>query len=66
MKGTKGHKKVHTDGMLDKSVRFEMSSALWAKLSAVADIEGREQGRPKSVSAVMRKMLQAGVEARAK
>ena len=66
MKGTKGHNKVHIDGMLDKSVRFEMSSALWDKLSAVADVEGREQGRPKSVSAVMRKMLQAGVEAKAK
>ena len=66
MKRTKRHIKVHADGMLDKSVRFEMSSALWTKLSAVADVEGREQGRPKSVSAVMRKMLQAGVEGRSK
>ena len=65
MKRTKVHKKVQpTNGTLDKSVRFEMTSALWAKLSAVADVEGREQGRPKSVSAVMRRVLQAYVEAK--
>ena len=66
MKRTKAHRKVHTNGTLDKNVRFGMSKMLWAELEKVAEDEGRKQGRPKSVSAVMRKMLQAGVEARTK
>ena len=67
MKVPKKHKKVQANGTeLDKSVRLEMNIRLWNQLTAVAEDEGRKQGRPKSVSAVMRKMLQAGVEARTK
>ena len=72
MKVRKAHRKHTGDGTkassgaFDKSIRLEMHSTLWAELGKIADAEGKKQGRPKSVSAVMRKMLQAGVEARTK
>ena len=70
MKRTKRDKqtdaKPQANGAMDKNVRFMMAQKLWDELLVVAEAEGREQGRPKSVASVMRKMLQAGVEARAK
>ncbi len=67
MKGTRSHSKVQRNGGLakyDKSVRFEVPHALWDKLSVIANAEGREQGRPKSVSAIMRRVLQNFVDAK--
>jgi len=69
MKRTKQNKRVDVkavNGSMSKNVRFIMTETLWTDLEKVAEAEGREQGRPKSVASVMRKMLQAGVEARAK
>lgn len=64
----KVHKKrkvsAKANGKMDKRAAIVMSHALWDQLSAVAEAEGREQGRPKSVNAVMRKMLQTAVDAR--
>jgi len=66
-KQTKKTKAIATvNGSMSKNVRFIMAETLWTDLEKVAEAEGREQGRPKSVASVMRKMLQAGVEARAK
>jgi len=68
MKRTKRDKRtdVKAVNVRFKNVRFIMTQSLWTDLEKVAEAEGREQGRPKSVASVMRKMLQAGVEARAK
>jgi len=69
MKRTKQNKRTDVkavNGSMDKNVRFIMTQSLWTDLEKVAEAEGREQGRPKSVASVMRKMLQAGVEARTK
>ena len=56
-------KSEKTNGLLRKNVRFFMTDALWTALLKVADTEGRKEGRPKSVAAVMRRMLEQGVRA---
>ena len=48
-------------GLFRKDVRFFMTHTLWEKLQARALEEGKRAGRPRSVSSVMRTMLEQGV-----
>ncbi len=65
MKTHKRSKAVQAENSkLTHKAHIAMSNTLWNKLNEVAEREGREQGRPKSVSAVMRKALQAAVDAK--
>jgi len=54
------------DGVMRKNVRFFMTHDLWQRLQARALEEGKRAGRPRSVSAVMRTMLEAGITRGAK